>query len=274
MQKKLILCLTLVLCVAILAACGQQQEVYPNQPRPTDAPVQQVFEDTSVTAEPDYSGGTTLDFDTGSYNPASEEGGDEELIAGDSLTPAPTMYSDYAGATPVVIDPIDKPTPTPLPKLTFSYTTYEATSLHLTFEGPAGWLVDDTATDTYRLTDTNTSMDYPGEVVIRVVPVNKNYSKNELIKELKGNLETLRSNGEFASFDPSNTATRTFIDGNGVYVAYKGTLKDGRGVAGRMIVNCVNKTLYILHCSYPRSMADTFAEGVYNKVRQTMKVVK
>ena len=38
------------------------------------------------------------------------------------------------------------------------------------------------------------------------------------------------------------------------------------------MINCVNKTLYILHCSYPRGLADTFADGVYNKVRNTMKL--
>ena len=85
-------------------------------------------------------------------------------------------------------------------------------------------------------------------------------------------LDTIRGEGGFSSFDPSSTATRTFIDGNGVYMAYKGTLKDsGEGVAGRVIVNTVDKVLYILHVSYPRSMADNFAESVYNKVRSTMK---
>ena len=102
--------------------------------------------------------------------------------------------------------------------------------------------------------------------------MNKNYTKNELTKEVKAALDTIRGEGGFSSFDPSSTATRTFIDGNGVYMAYKGTLKDsGEGVAGRVIVNTVDKVLYILHVSYPRSMADNFAESVYNKVRSTMK---
>ncbi len=278
MRKKLILCLALLLSVALLTACGQTQEVYPNQPRApfTEAPQTETVQQVTNTEDSAETGSTTvIDWDSAAYNPASEEGGqDEELTAAAAPTPAPTMYSEYAGATPVVIDPVDKPTPTPLPKLTFSYTTYEATALHLTFEGPAGWIVDDSATDTYILTNPDTSMDYAAQATIRVVPVNKNYSKNDLIKELKGTLETLQSDGSFSSFEPSNTANRAFIDGNGVYIAYKGTLKDGRGVAGRVIVNCVNKTLYILHCSYPRSMADTFAESVYNKIRSTMKVVK
>ena len=58
-------------------------------------------------------------------------------------------------------------------------------------------------------------------------------------------------------------------------MAYKGTLNDEAetGVAGRIIVNTVNKTLYILNVSYPRGLADTYAEGVYNKIRHSMKFV-
>lgn len=276
-MKKRMICLLLALCaVMVLTAC-QKQETFPNQPRanapaeqppvsaPAAEPVQQVF----------TAGSGTPDYDSGEYNPALEEGGQEEQIApGSYATPAPTMRSEYAGATPVIIDPIDKPTPTPLPKLKFSYVTYEASALHLSFSGPTDWIVNDSAPDTYMLTNPDPSMDYAATVTIRVVPVNKNYTRNELVKEVKGAMDTIRSDGDFSSFDPSDTATRTFIDGNGVYMAYRGTLKDGRGVAGRVIVNCVDKTLYIMHCSYPRSMADTFADGVYNKIRSTMKIIK
>ena len=181
------------------------------------------------------------------------------------------MNNSYAGATPVVIDPIDKPTPTPVPTMKFTYSKYEAEALHLSFEAPVGWTVDNSAADTYIMTDEADQLDVQPKVMVRVVPVNKNYNKNELTKEVKAALDTIRGEGDFSSFDPSSTATRTFIDGNGVYMAYKGTLSDGRGVAGRVIVNTVDKVLYILHVSYPRSMADNFAEGVYNKVRSTMK---
>ena len=276
-MKKRMICLLLALCAVLVLTACQKQETFPNQPRanapaeqppvsaPAAEPVQQVF----------TAGSGTPDYDSGEYNPALEEGGQEEQIApGSYATPAPTMRSEYAGATPVIIDPIDKPTPTPLPKLKFSYVTYEASALHLSFSGPTDWIVNDSAPDTYMLTNPDPSMDYAATVTIRVVPVNKNYTRNELVKEVKGAMDTIRSDGDFSSFDPSDTATRPFIDGNGVYMAYKGTLKDGRGVAGRVIVNCVDKTLYIMHCSYPRSMADTFADGVYNKIRSTMKIIK
>ena len=277
MLKKKIVCLILVLCAAlILTACGQQQETYPNQPRQdTGAAQQQAPVQEQVVAE---APAQQINFNDGSYDPASEEGGQSEQVIAETnaATAAPVMQSEYAGATPVKIDPVDKPTPTPLPKLTFSYNTYNASNLHLTFEGPAGWMVNDLAVDSYTLTNPDPSMDYEATVEIRTIAAGKDYTQKELIKEVKAQADTLRSTGNFQSFDASDTAARFFIDGNGVYLAYKGVLNDGQetGVAGRIIVNTVNKTLYILHVSYPRGLADTFAEGVYNKVRHSMKFVQ
>ena len=275
MLKKKIVCLVLVLCAAlVLTACGQQEPSYPNQPRQDTGTVQQapVQEQPVAEAAPVQQ----IDFNDGSYDPASEEGGQSEQVAdtGNVVTPAPLMQSEYAGATPVKIDPVDKPTPTPLPKLTFSYNTYNASNLHLTFEGPAGWMVNDLAVDSYTLTNPDPSMDYEATVEIRTIAAGKDYTQKELIKEVKAQADTLRSTGNFQSFDASDTAARFFIDGNGVYLAYKGVLNDGQetGVAGRIIVNTVNKTLYVLHVSYPRGLADTFADGVYNKVRHSMKL--
>ena len=275
MLKKKIVCLILVLCAAlVLTACGQQQETYPNQPRQdTGAAQQQAPVQEQVVAE---APAQQINFNDGSYDPATEEGGQSEQVIAETnaATAAPVMQSEYAGATPVKIDPVDKPTPTPLPKLTFSYNTYNASNLHLTFEGPAGWMVNDLAVDSYTLTNPDPSMDYEATVEIRTIAAGKDYTQKELIKEVKAQADTLRSTGNFQSFDASDTAARFFIDGNGVYLAYKGVLNDGQetGVAGRIIVNTVNKTLYVLHVSYPRGLADTFADGVYNKVRHSMKL--
>ena len=275
MLKKKIVCLILVLCAAlVLTACGQQQETYPNQPRQdTGAAQQQAPVQEQVVAE---APAQQINFNDGSYDPASEEGGQSEQVIAETnaATAAPVMQSEYAGATPVKIDPVDKPTPTPLPQLTFSYNTYNASNLHLTFEGPAGWMVNDLAVDSYTLTNPDPSMDYEATVEIRTIAAGKDYTQKELIKEVKAQADTLRSTGNFQSFDASDTAARFFIDGNGVYLAYKGVLNDGQetGVAGRIIVNTVNKTLYVLHVSYPRGLADTFADGVYNKVRHSMKL--
>ena len=278
MLKKKIVCLVLVLCAAlILTSCGQQQEAYPNQPREAGTAEQQVYEQEDLYAGVDEAPvQQQIDFNDGSYDPGSEEGGQaEQVIAVQNVvTAAPLMQSEYAGATPVKIDPIDKPTPTPLPTLTFSYANYTAPNLHLAFEGPASWIEDNTAADYYSLTNPDPSMDYEAKIEIRTVAVGNDYSQKELAKEVKAQADAVRSSGNFKSFDPSNTAARYFINGNGVYLAYTGTQnnEDETGVAGRIIVNTVNKTLYILHVSYPRGLANTFSENVYNKVRHSMKL--
>lgn len=284
MLKKKTICLALVLCCALVLTACAQQATYPNQPK-QDSASQSSTEQQPVTGQEDMSAASEaapaqqINFNDGSYNPASEEGGQSEQI-GDTaqnapaVTNAPMMQSEFAGATPVKIDPVDKPTPTPLPKITFSYTTYNAPNLHLTFEGPAGWIADDLAADTYILTNPDPSMDYEAKAEIRTIAAGKDYTQKELVKEAKAQAEALQGTGSFQSFSTSDTATRTFINGNGVYIAYKGTLNDGQetGVAGRIIVNTVNKVLYVLHVSYPRGLADTFADGVYNKIRHSMKL--
>ncbi len=281
MWKKRILCLALVLCAALVMTACQQKETFPTSPQQQEttqqesAPVQDaqnIFGDTPVPQQ--------INFDDGSYDPTSEEGGGEETLPIDQtganvdengMTPAPTMQSEYAGATPVLIDPIDKPTPTPLPKLAFTYSTYEVPSLHLSFDAPAGWLPDDSAADSYTLTNPDPSMDYAAKLNIRVVPLGKNYNKNELTKEVKNALDTIASDG-FQKFERSNTAGRKFMNSDGIYANYSGTLTDGAKIAGRIIMACSDKMLYILNVSYPQGYRETYVDGVYDKFRHTVKV--
>ena len=269
--KIWILCLVLVLCLMVLSAC-QQQETFTTEV--TQAPQTQAVQQEQ-SAQDLFSGAVveSTNFDDGSYDPASEEGGEKEDVEDVPALPttAPTIQSDYAGATPVVIDPIDKPTPTPLPPITFTYATYEASALHLTFDAPAGWLADDTQPDSYTLTNPDPSADYAANLIIRMVPVNKNYSKSDLTKEIRGMLDTIKSSG-FKSFSPSNTASRTFLTGDGIYANYSGTNSDGVQVAGRVIASCVNKNLSVLHVSYPKGYTETYVEGVFNKFRHTAKL--
>ena len=277
MKKRMVCLVLLLICAAlVMTACGKK-ETFPTSAQPeqqyeTAAPQEQqnIFGETAVPQD--------IDFDDGSYDPTQEEGGDEEPVddtgvasAEDAVTAAPTMQSEYAGATPVLIDPVDKPTPTPLPTLTFSYASYEAPALHLAFEAPAGWIPDDSQPDTYVLTNPDPSMDYAAFLSIRTVPVSKNYSKSELIKEVKGTLDTLGSDG-FTKFERSNTAARKFMNSDAIYANYSGTTTDGVKVAGRIIIACSNKTLYILHVSYPQGYTKTYVDNVYDKFRHTVKL--
>ena len=282
MSRKTIISLLLVLCSVLLLTGCQQRETFPTTPQQYSEP--QAAAPTAVSADAQNIFGETpvpvsINFDDGSYDPASEEGGSQEAVeswtAGTNdealITAALFMESEYAGATPVLIDPVDKPTPTPLPPLTFTYATYEASALHLTFEAPAGWLPDDSATDTYVLTNPDTSMDYAASLSIRTIPVSKTYTKNELIKEIKGILDTIGSEG-FSKFDRSNTAGRKFMNADGIYANYTGTTLDGVKAAGRVIIACNNKTLYVLHVSYPQGYTKTYVDGVYDRFRHSVKI--
>ena len=276
MWKKRIICLVLVLCAALVMTACKQKETFPTTPQQpaeltTEEPQseQNIFGDTPLPPQ-------DIDFDDGSYDPTQEEGGSEEEIIlppeNGEPTAAPTMQSEYAGATPVLIDPVDKPTPTPLPTLTFTYDKYEAKALGLSFEAPAGWLVDDSQPDTYILTNPDPSMDYAAQLSIRTVPVSKNYNKNELIKEVKNTLDTLGSEG-FRKFERSNTAGRKFMNSDAIYANYTGTTTDNVKIAGRIIIACTNKTLYILHVSYPQGYTKTYVENVYDKFRHSVKAI-
>ena len=281
MWKKRILCLVLVLCsILVLSSCqkketfmtlDQQQQQQQQQPVSQPADAQNLFGETALPQQ-----NTVEDWDSIDYNPASEEGGDEEFLENlsnivDVQTPAPTMKSEYAGATPVLVDPIDKPTPTPLPPLTFNYQKYEATALHLSFEAPAGWTIDDSKPDIYILTNPTPDVDYAAQLSIQLVPVDKNKNKNELIKEVKTRLDEL--GGTFLKYERSQTAGRKFMNTDAVYANYKATTLDGVKIAGRMIIACSNKTLYILHVSYPQGYTSTYVDNVYDKFRHTVKTI-
>ncbi len=281
-MKMRVLCLVLVLCAMVMTGC-QQKETFPNQPNPdgsagqsaqtatVSGEAQQLFTDTEVTAGDNS--GSGINYDDGSYDPASEEGGDEEevLLTGNVLTPAPTMYSEYAGATPVLIDPIDKPTPTPLPTLNFSFAKYEAPLLHMTFEAPTGWTQEATGNDTFTLTNPDPAMDWKAQLIIRAVPVAKQYNKNDLVKEVTGMMETIRGEG-FKKFETSKTAGRVFLNSDGVYANYNGTTDEGVKMGGRIIAACVDKTLYILHVTFPAGYREYYISKVYDGFRHSVKL--
>ena len=279
MLKKRILCLVLILCAAVVMTACQQKETFPTTPQqyaeqltadPQD--MQNLYGETAVPQEDD------LDYDN--YDPSQEEGGDQEPTGEyeGNIAPAaaPVTQSVYAGATPVLIDPIDRPTATPLPPLTFTYAKYEADALHLSFEAPEGWLREETAADTYKIVNPTVGVDYKAYLSIRLVPVNKNYNKNELIKEVKDTLKTLSKEEGFTKFERSNTAGRKFMNTDAIYANYTGTKPNDDGelvkVAGRLIIACSNKTLYVLHVSYPQGYTKTYVDNVYDRFRHSVKI--
>ena len=173
MKKGFRTVLLLSACLVLLAGCASEPKTQYNVNTQGAANTQ-----TSANTSTNTAAGSSLPAD---YDPASEEddytGDDasapEEIQLPTLVTPAPTntpipvISGQYSGATPVVIDPIDKPTPTPLPALSFTYQTYTASNLNLTFEGPAGWVVDTSEANSYKLQSPAWATGYAATLVIR-----------------------------------------------------------------------------------------------------------
>ena len=196
--------------------------------------------------------------DTGSLLSASGASGGVE-----------TVYP-YAGATPIPLDPVDLPTPTPHPELTFDYATYTAGSLGLTFDCPSGWLVDESQTDVFVLTEPETQM-HDGQqciITISAEPVTNNYSESDLKRQVTQRLKEIGS-VNFTVWNPSLTATRTLLDSKGVYANYTGTLANGVELAGRILYASTNNKLYGVEMVYPRDYRDDYL-NIFAKIRETI----
>ncbi len=255
MKKRLMLALMLILCAALLASCGETKR----------------YDVLSYNND-----GTQQTNDT-AMDPLAEEDDWEAPALPTQVvvtpTPAPTVRSEYAGATPVVIDPIDKPTPTPVPALTVAYTTYDAIKLGLSFEGPAGWLKDDSAADTFIIQNPNARIDYPATLTLRAEQVSSDYSTSDLKTVINSMLNAIGGAG-FDEYDPSNTDTRSLLGKTGVYANYTGTLNDGREVAGRVHAVCVDRVLYTIHITAPKAQWNDYKEKVYDHLKDTLIITK
>lgn len=273
MKKRILLALVLVVCVAALCACQSSSGKYTVVEKAETQATQNIV--TQATDEP-----VDIDYDDGTYDPTSEEDLGEDLVDFEEVytavpvTEAPTLRSDYAGATPVLLDPIDKPTATPVPDITFTHQTYEATKLHLTFDAPVGWVVDDSASDVYVLTNPDASMSYAASLTITATAVSNQMSKTELTSQVNAMLTSLKSQSNVKSFEPSRVDERTLMAQTGMYANYTAVLDDGEEIAGRVQAACVNKVLYTVHITYPKAYLNTYVKQVYNTLRDTMTVTQ
>lgn len=291
---KIALCLALAL-IALTACSGGEQpnsgsQIYAEATQylgpvtatetPTEAPQE--------TAAPDSgaNGGVSIFdnpyLDEGSISP--EEALKEEnyidpydtgadtgslLTSGSSAGGVETVYP-YAGATPIPLTPVDLPTPTPHPELTFDYATYTAGSLGLSFDCPSGWLVDESQTDVFVLTEPETQM-HDGQqciITISAEPVTATYSESDLKKQVTQRLKDIGS-VNFTVWNPSLTASRTLMDSKGVYANYTGTLANGIEVAGRILYASANNKLYGVEMVYPRDYRDDYL-NIFAKIRDTI----
>lgn len=268
MKKHVLLVLALALCLVLLCSCqSSEPKRYDVVTNPNTIPTQQSLFDTPVTEAPAVPTAEPIVVEQPIVTSAPANVG-----LSTQPTAAPTVRGEYAGATPVKIDPLDKPSPSPEPALEFVYQVYDATKLRLSFEAPSGWQKNDAAADVFTLTNTDPRMDYQATLSVYARNVSSDYGANELNRVVKDMLNTIQSG--FYSFHDTSTAERTLLDSKGRYADYHAYKKDGTHAYGRVHAVCVNRTLYILHLSCPYAYRETYKDTVYATFRKTVKITQ
>jgi hypothetical protein len=196
------------------------------------------------------------------------DGGDTVVYG--APDPNATVYP-YAGSSPIPLNPVDAPTATPRAPLSFTYVPYAATALGLTFDGPAGWVPDESVNEAFTLSEPEQQLKdgQLGVINLYAVPVNSNYTEANLTTEIKQRLSTIGATN-FVEWSPSLTATRFLMGGKGVYANYSGTLANGVKVGGRIHATAIDGVLYCLQITYPLGFKDDYL-NVFSKIRETLK---
>ena len=283
---KLVLCLFVAL-LALTACSGKPSgEDFPDITQAIGPTATPTATPTSAPAQDGNPQGGESIFNQNPYleeeGPSGEEAAAEENyvdpefgVLDSYFTPEPagTVYP-YAGSTPIPLNPVDMPTPTPKPDLTFSYTQYIASTVGVTFEGPVSWQVNESQSNLFVLSEPTNQIKDGQQCVISISaePVGTTYSQRELESHVQQRLDSI-GGAQFVSFKPSYTATRHMMGATGVYANYSGTLADGTAVGGRIQYASIDGTLYGLEIVFPEGFRGDFID-VFGQIRSSMKLIK
>lgn len=246
--------LLLALTGVLLTACASAESQ--NTPEP-DAPVFAPAGDTT-TAEP-------------SPTPTPEP------IASDEKLDVANMTLDDPSATPIPVDPIDKPTDTPMPTPNYAYKTYTSDSLNIAFSIPYTWLLNPNTNQstTLQFVEPKSEMMEPDGYQTRLTIEKVNTGLTQTVDDARERLESTLSQmeGTFTSFTSYPIASRSIGDAKGSYCYYKAEYNDGTKtylMRGRIIVVAYEKALYQVRITAPQNWY-SYYEHVFRNVCNTLK---
>ncbi len=175
----------------------------------------------------------------------------------------------YAGATPIPLDPVDLPTPTPRPTLAFTYTQISVNGL--TFEYPVGWMVDTPDANTIILTDPNTYDNYNASMTITIESVASSFTLSDCKTKVAQMLQEI-GQYNYTDWQTNQVAERTLLKKDGYYNNYRGEYYDGTIVRGRVMVALLdNHQIITLHMSCPGWYNESYM-NVVGHFRDTAKL--
>ncbi len=258
MKNRIWFLLVLLALFIALTICGAAAE---GEAAPTQADAM-----TIVTPAP-----VSVDGLPAGYDPGSEESGEDyqQGLIYDEY--GSVLY--YAGSTPIPLDPIDMPTPTPPPELTFSYIPITAERLNLKFEGPGTWTIDDTQANTFVMTDPNTLDNVNATLTIKITQVASNYTASNVKTDLANELSAM-GQYNYTTWSATETEKRTLAGKEGYYASYRGVYTDGTIVRGRVHMALLDNhklLTVILNCP---GWYNTSYTNVYKQFRSTVTVIK
>ena len=259
-MKKTAALLSLLLCVSILlSGCAREQVVYQEVSVAQPTAVRQSDILNTVTNAP----APVISF------PEAEE--EEEALPQQSQytyqAPQQVEQSRYAGSTPIPLDPVDLPTPTPRPDVTFEYETYEA-AIGYSFEAPSGWEVTRDDSTAFILTDPEIRDGVNAQFIITVSRVDSGYRVNQLKTELNNQLNDLKRN--YVTFNPASATSRALLKYDGFYNTYRGVTYDGTIVRG-LVHLCLAERRIVSLSFMASGWYNTSYTRVYNRIKNTIK---
>lgn len=228
---------------------------------PEDVLNEEGYQDDGIYDSDTYDGYDSAGFVAGGF--------EEYAYAEETSTPYP-----YAGTSPIPLNPVDMPTPTPRPPLNFTFVPYTITSMGLTFDGPAGWVPNESVNGQFLLQESDMQLKdgQLGILTITSAPLTNDYSESNLKEEVMARYRNI-TDTDFSSLKPSLTATRHLMGHMGVYMNYTATRSDGTQIGGRIHCVSIDKTLYGIEIIYPLGFRDAFLE-VFSQMRSSIKRIQ
>ncbi|MBQ8093133.1 MAG: hypothetical protein IJ242_06115 [Clostridia bacterium] len=206
------------------------------------------------------------------------EAADTVPIASDTFTvDFSSLLPDNPAATPVSVDPIDKPTPTPMPTPNYAYTIYENTAMGISFAIPFSWLLNPNTNQTSAIqfvepqSEIMDEIGYQTRITIERVNMGVPQTVSDARTKLETTLEELSNN--FTSFVPGSIASATLGGAKGSYCYYKAEYNDGTKtylMNGRITIVAYANSLYQVRLTAPRAWY-SYYENVFRRIRTTWK---
>ena len=205
-------------------------------------------------------------------SPAPAAASESELVLDFSA-----LMPDNPAASPIPVDPIDKPTPTPMPKPNFHYDTYVSNNMGVSFSIPYTWLLNPNTNHdtTVQFVEPKSEMMEPNGYQTRVTIEKYNMGLNQTAEDARARLETVLEElgASFTTFTPNAIDSASFGEGKGYYCYYRADYNDGSKLYemnGRVIVIAHEKALYQIRLTTPRDWY-SYYNYIWREIRSSFK---